>query len=1472
MSDLQGMETRPSNLELIKRELLMRRLKQQPALRVQKGTMAPIPRADRTRGCELSWAQERIWFLSQLEGVGEAYHMTCLLRLRGVLDHGVLQAGLNTLVERHESLRTTFISEEGRPLQVTHPSQSLLIDYVDLSDQGPDVADAQARQLAQQLSRRAYCFEQGPLIRCQLVCLTDEQHLLTIAMHHIISDGWSLNILMNELAALYSAYLQGADNSLKSLAIQYGDYAVWQRSALSSELLNIQLDYWKSRLEGAPATLELPADFPRPAIQSFTGNTHTVVLASSDLERARQLGKDKGWTTFMIMLATLQLLLARWSGQNDIVVGTVTAGRNRSETESLVGCFMNFLPLRGHVDYELSVEAFLRQTHEHVVTAFTYQECPFEKIVEAINPVRNVAYNPLFNVGFLLQNYRDAVSFSQGSNNKGGAGEPSLVAEIVDLPVVSSLLDLRFVATEEGDGIKLSCEYNTQLFEEKSIKDLLGAYQLFFSRLVSSSTVPLASFKLGAPLVEQVKASRKREKKLHVNISSSFTADYIFPAIKFWSDALGSTAVVNFSPYNQVIQTLLNPAGIFSNGLGDLNVCLLRLEDWLNSADLKSATGPSVERMTEQLQSHLLEFVHAVKTYGCHSTRQLVLLCCPCSDAVRQAPQLYEALASAERHLSEQVSSMSNVHCVLSPALIARYPALEWNDSYAEELAHVPYTSEAFVVLGESILRHYHALSYPPYKVIVLDCDNTLWSGVCGEVGAEGVLLDEPSETLQRFMRDQLEQGMLLCLCSKNVEEDVWEVFSKRKDFPLQREHFVGARINWQPKSENILSLARELNLGVDSFIFIDDNPVECAEVLASLPDVLTFNLPADRTQTATFLQGAWAFDKVRVTDDAKGRAAQYVLNKERDALRKTASNFQEFLAGLEIKVNLGEMREEQRLRIAELTQRTNQFNLSTRRRSVAEIENLQNEKELTFLTAQVEDRFGDYGLTGGVFYRACAPVLELDTFLLSCRVLGKGVEYIILNKLATLALEQACRYIIAPYLPSAKNEPVHNFLISLGAISCTGRDRVTHYFVIEAREALTARYETGLSQEGGGDLPSLVVAGHTSHQDARTRVENLRRISEAFSVAGSVLSHIEKNEVAQTSCSRQAFVCACTPIEVEMEKIWCRVLGIDRVSREDNFFEIGGHSLLVIRLYQSVRDKFGVTLPMSTIFTSPSLRAFSNLLEAPSIKHSLLTPLGGIGEQRIFFIHPAGGTVFGYRPLAQRLPQSMSAFAIQSPEVAGYDLADYTLESLCECYVEVINEFYPVGKLRLAGWSLGGKIAFRMAMLFESRGREVEWLGLFDSGFDTDFHDSHEAFLASVFLHLNADDLMLDPDLRAVLTRVQAFARTIEGDFEHVIRENPEWLLEHGVADHHLEFLHQQYLIQRAHAALDSQFEPHAINAPLHVVWAADSLHSKESTPMDWLLWTKDKSGSTQMTLHGRHSNVITLPENIDLIIKSWT
>ncbi|MBJ9976328.1 HAD-IIIC family phosphatase [Pseudomonas sp. S75] len=1473
MSDLQGTDTQSFSLELIKRELLMRKLKQKPALRVHSAASTMIPRADRTQGCDLTWAQERIWFLSQMEGAAEAYHMTCVSRLKGVLAQDTLQAALDTLVERHESLRTTFVIREERPAQLTHSPGGLQIEYVDLSEQGLEGAELKALELVHRLSQRRYSLGQGPLIRCQLVRLADEQHLLTITMHHIIADGWSVNLLMNELATLYSSYSQGAGNPLAPLAIQYGDYAVWQRSALSGALLDSQLDYWKACLSGAPATLELPVDFPRPAIQSFTGSTHSVFLPASELESARQLGKERGWTMFMIMLATLQLLLARWSGQNDIVLGTVTAGRSRSEIESLVGCFMNFLPLRGHVDHELSVEAFLAQTHGQVVAAFSHQECPFEKIVEALNPVRNVAYNPLFNVGFLLQNYRGAVDFSQGRSRSGETVAPALVAEVVDLPTASSLLDLRFVATEVGEGLQLSCEYNTQLFEEKSIKYLLDEYQQFFSRLVMSPAAPLSSFKLGSPLTEQTRVSKKRERKLHLNIASTFTADYVLPTLKFWSDALGSTAIVGLSPYNQVIQTLLNPAGLFSNGQGELNVCLLRLEDWLSPADFERATELPWTKVNEQLQDRLMEFVDAVKAYSGQNTRPLLLISCPCSDAVIKVPQLHEALESAEQHLSDQLSSISHVRCMLSESLLARHPGLEWSDSYAEALGHIPYTSAGFAVLGEAIIRHHHALSYPPYKVIVLDCDNTLWSGVCGEVGAEGVLLDEQSEKLQWFMREQLEQGMLLCLCSKNTEEDVWDVFSKRKEFPLQREHLVGARINWQPKSENILSLAKELNLGLDSFIFIDDNPVECAEVLASLPDVLTLNLPADRMQTAAFLQGTWAFDKICVTDDAKGRSAQYALNRKRDALRKSASNFMEFLAGLEMRVDLCQMRVEQQLRIAELTQRTNQFNLSTRRRSVAEIVSLQNVQALYFLAVQVEDRFGDYGLTGAVFYRASAPLLELDTFILSCRVLGKGVEYIILNKLADIALEQGCGYIVAPYLATAKNEPVHNFLKSLGAITCIGRDEVTHYFIIEVHEALTARYEPGSTQEDVDDSPSLAFASHTGHQDSRRRVDSLRKISEVFSQPESALAYIEKYKDACTTRLRQPFTRACTPTELKMEKIWCRVLGLDQVGREDDFFEIGGHSLLVIRLYQLVRDQFGVTLPMSNIFTSSTLKAFSSLIEAPAVKQSLLTPLGSSdGEQRIFFIHPAGGTVFAYRALAQGLSQSMCAFAIQSPEVAGYDLAGYTLESLCECYVRVINEFHPIGKLRLAGWSLGGKIAFQMAMLFELLGREVEWVGLLDSGFDTDFHNSYEAFLASVFLHLNAGDLMLDPDLRTVLERVQALARAVEGDFECVIRKNPEWLQEHGVAEHHLDFLHQQYLIQCSHAALDPQFKPHAINAPLHVTWALDSLQLNQSKPIDWLSWTKNKSASTQISLPGTHSNVITKPENIDSIIRSWT
>ena len=369
---------------------------------------------------------------------------------------------------------------------------------------------------------------------------------------------------------------------------------------------------------------------------------------------------------------------------------------------------------------------------------------------------------------------------------------------------------------------------------------------------------------------------------------------------------------------------------------------------------------------------------------------------------------------------------------LIAPRDFDLYPVADYHDPRRDRLGHIPYTPAFFAAMGTLLAREIHALLAPPHKVVVLDCDNTLWKGVVGEEGVEGIAIPPAWRALQRFMAELAGQGFLLCLCSKNVEADVLEVFDRRPDMILKREHLVSWRINWQPKSENIRSLARELNLGLDSFIFLDDNPVECAEVGSGCPEVLTLRLPIDG-DIEGFLRHVWAFDRPRVTAEDRQRTAMYRQEAERARSSKEAPTIDEFLAGLGLQIAIAEPAPGQVDRVAQLTQRTNQFNFTTVRRNDGEIRRL-GESGLECRAVEVSDRFGDYGLVGAMIFGPRGEALEVDTFLLSCRVLGRGVEHRMLGELGEIARARGLSRVDATILLTKKNQPARDFLEGVAA------------------------------------------------------------------------------------------------------------------------------------------------------------------------------------------------------------------------------------------------------------------------------------------------------------------------------------------------------------------------------------------------------------------------------------------------------
>ena len=442
-------------------------------------TILPIPRDGQL---PLSFAQSRLWFLYQLEGATGTYNMTGALSLSGPLQVEALKQALRTIIQRHESLRTSFQTVDGVPVQVIDPQPVWELTMVNLAGK-----ETEAEKLAYRESQTPFDLTKSPLLRVTLLKLQPEKHILLINMHHIISDGWSIGVFIRELSHLYGAFVAGKEATLPTLPIQYADFAVWQRQWLQGKVLGTQLEYWKQQLADAPPLLELPTDRPRPAIQTFQGKTERFWLDSKLTQELKALSQQSGCTLFMTLLAAFAVVLSRYSGQTDIVIGSAIANRNRREIEGLIGFFVNTLALRLDLSEKPSFATFLKQVQTVTQDAYEHQDLPFEMLVEELQLERKLDRNPLVQVGFILQN---------AANEAWKL--PGLTIEEMSWELDSARLDLEVHLSEVNDGLTGLCCYNIDLFDGSMIARLLEHFQNLLRAIIvnpqeSVSLLPLLS-------------------------------------------------------------------------------------------------------------------------------------------------------------------------------------------------------------------------------------------------------------------------------------------------------------------------------------------------------------------------------------------------------------------------------------------------------------------------------------------------------------------------------------------------------------------------------------------------------------------------------------------------------------------------------------------------------------------------------------------------------------------------------------------------------------------------------------------------------------------------------------------------------------------------------------------------------------------------------------------------------------------
>jgi amino acid adenylation domain-containing protein len=435
-------------------------------------TLRPLPR---DRDLPLSFAQQRLWFLDQYEPGSSVYNIFNAMRLTGALNVSALEQSVQEIVNRHEALRTTFSMVDGEAVQVIAPSLKLTLPIVDLSDIPEARREEEARRLAREEARRPFDLAGGSLVRATLISLAHDDHILLLSLHHIVSDGWSMGVLYRELSILYEAFCHDSPSPLTNLPIQYADFAVWQREWLAGEVLETQLSYWRKQLQDIPAVINLPTDRPRPKVQSYRGAGQPIELSKELTRELRVLSRSHDVTLYMTLLAAFQALLYRYTGQEDIAVGSPIAGRTREETEGLIGFFVNTLVLRSDLSGNPPFTELLREIRETTLEAYAHQDVPFEKLVEELHRDRNLGVSPLFQVMFVFQNNADRPLEFEG-----------LSINPIRIESENAKFDLTLTLSEKGGQLRGTLNYNTDLFDRSTIQRMTAHLRTLLEGIVAN--------------------------------------------------------------------------------------------------------------------------------------------------------------------------------------------------------------------------------------------------------------------------------------------------------------------------------------------------------------------------------------------------------------------------------------------------------------------------------------------------------------------------------------------------------------------------------------------------------------------------------------------------------------------------------------------------------------------------------------------------------------------------------------------------------------------------------------------------------------------------------------------------------------------------------------------------------------------------------------------------------------------------
>ncbi|WP_454918913.1 thioester reductase domain-containing protein [Xanthobacter sediminis] len=1107
--------------------------------------------------------QERLFWVDAAAGGDSCLNINLGFEVAGPIDGAALDAACRRLLLQEQVLRQRFVQVDGRPVirsVVELPKSHVRL--TDLSDTPAERRGVAIEAHARRTAARPFDLSAGPLFRIDLFRMAPDRHVLYVTSHHIASDLRSLFAIATKLLAHHEDVVNGC-----ALALGEPEETPVVRAPAAPE----SLAFWRDALRTMPTAPLFPAgDGPR---RPRRAGQLRIAFPEAEWRQVTAAGKRHGMAGMVIMLAAFRLWLAELAGKDDFTL-TVPLHRDRSSGLK-IGFSGAPTVFDGSIDRGWSIRDLIVDTRVKLRRASPHRDVSLAEL-DALGRSAGIAFP------------KPTAMFSYSPFPFDPACGSLTIERLWPICRPSTDLDIALWVGEWGRATdrEFILEYDRSRFDRF---DALAAAERYFAIIAALADVA------DAPVADLLRADRAA-RPMVLRIVASFTAEPIADVIEHWAGRLDMPLEIAFAGYSQVLQELLSPdSGLRRNREG-LNIVLLRPEDWLRARPDRDRLLGDPAALAQVIEAAADEHVAALRAV---TDVSVLVAFAPACDA-----QTARIGAAAEARMAQALHGCPNVRVLPWAEAAARLKVRDPLDPVSDALGHVPLSREGFAALGSAVMRAVHEQWRPPFKVIVVDCDNTLWAGAVGDLGTDGIVIGAQHRRLQARLAAAAEAGLMVCLCSKNRECDVLDVFETRADMVLRRAHLVAWRINWDLKSANIHDLALTLGLGLDSFVVIDDNPLEIAEISAALPAVTAILAPLDDEDFADHL---WPLDRSRATREDRARSELYRVEAERTEHRRAAATYAEFIASLDLAVEIGPPQAGDIERVAQLTTRTNQFNIDPRGWRAEQIrpEDDADGDGRLWRAVHAADRFGSYGLVGVVGARREGAALCADTFLMSCRVLGRGVEHRMVNELGRLALERGLQAVELAFRATDRNGPVQRFLTTLPA---TVRPTSTHHvFRMDAASAAQMAFAAGPAEDEPGAEPPK-AAPPTPKKAARLAPVPgavFAAIAADFATAGAIARVVwpEPGPLPAPAADEPA---QDGDLAATARQAVGAVLGRERFDETIPFWRHGLSSLATMRLVADLRRKTGTAVEFRDIHDCAS---FTDLVRRLGARRSGATP-----------------------------------------------------------------------------------------------------------------------------------------------------------------------------------------------------------------------------------------------------------------------